>query len=123
VGAGYELSDKRRAFDRGDTTAREHVVHDVVAGLTNMDHSGPYRVEEGFPGYAAANQIRMPWVFSIMEKRGRLCLNGARVDALQLEVRHTGFRDEPNLPRTVAGMAEAVRKLNCYCRLEERASM
>jgi hypothetical protein len=117
VGAGYEFSDKRRAFDRGDTTAREQVVHEMVAGLTDMDNSGPYWVEEGFPGYAAANRIRMPWVFSNMEKRGRLCANGAHVDALQLEVRHTGFRDEPNLPRTAAVMAEAISNLRSFERL------
>jgi hypothetical protein len=117
VGAGYELREKRRAFDRGETTAREHVVDEMVVGLTNMDHAGPYWVEEGFPGYAAANPIRMPWVFKILERQGRLCANGAPVDAIQLEVRHTGFRDEPNLPRTAAGMREAITRLSSFVRL------
>jgi hypothetical protein len=75
-------------------------------------------VEEGFPGYAAANRIRMPWVFKIMEKQGILRTNGAHVDALQLEVRHTGFRDAPNLPITAAGMAQVVRNLRSFERFQ-----
>lgn len=117
VGAGYELSGKRRAFASGKTTAREHVVNELVEALKNMDHSGPYWVEEGFPGYAAAKRIRMPWIFTIMKEGGRWRHSAAHVDAVQLEVRHTGFRDEPNLPKTASQLADAVRGLRAFEKL------
>ncbi len=65
-------------------------------------------VEEGLPGYAAQKQIRLPWVFSMLSERSKGTL---AAEAIQLEVRHQGFREPENIAATAAGLAGVLHDL------------
>lgn len=109
VGAGYEYTRKREAFRSGRTTASESVVNRLVSALRELNHdSRPVWVEEGLPGYAAEKQIRLPWVFRILSQRRK---GTFAVEAIQLEVRHQGFREPENIPATAGKLATVLRNL------------
>jgi hypothetical protein len=107
VGAGYEYSRKREAFRSGRTTASEVVVNDLISALRELKHdSRPAWVEEGLPGYAAEKRIRLPWVFSMLSQANKGTL---AVEAIQLEIRHEGFRELQNIPATAVKLATVLR--------------
>lgn len=111
VGAGYEYSRKREAFRSGRTTASEVVVNRLVSGLGELKHgSQPVWVEEGLPGYAAEKRIRLPWVFSMLSHANKGAL---AVEAIQLEIRHEGFRELQNIPETAVKLAAVLRSGDC----------
>lgn len=109
VAAGYECSQKAQAFESGLTTAGEIVVDRLVAGLTGIENKGrEVWVAEGLPGYSAANRIRMPWMFKNLPGDIKKPLS---VHAIQLEVRHKGFREVENIPTTARKLAAILLEL------------
>ncbi|MBI5251695.1 MAG: hypothetical protein HY912_19555 [Desulfomonile tiedjei] len=109
VAAGYEYLRKEAAFRMGLTTAGKLVVDRMVSGLRGLENNGrQVWVEEGLPGYAAARPIRMPWLFKMLAGMTGEALS---VHAIQLEIRHKGFREIENIPATARKLGAIFRNL------------
>jgi hypothetical protein len=78
-----------------------------MSALREVKHDNrPVWVEEGLPGYAAEKRIRLPWVFRMLSPGNNGTL---AVEALQLEIRHQGFREMENIPATAVKLAAVLR--------------
>jgi hypothetical protein len=100
LGAGYEWSERPRAFEKnGKATASPVVVDGMIKGLESLGH----RVKEGVKGYTGSKSL--PGF--LREKRSEI----GHVDAVQLEVRYSGYRDPKNIFDTALLLSKAMKSV------------